>query len=432
MSSILSNEGAQVALQTLHNINQGIAAAQQEIATGRRVSTAEDNAAVWAISQTMQADVQGYRRVSESLSLGSATLAVSRTAAETVTDLLIDIKGKVVTAQGENVDRSKIQSNIDALKEQIGAVVDAAQFNGMNLLKNTDATAGSGSAAVLGYLRRDANGVSGADISISKQDLGTGASSVAASGGTYTADVASATLNATQSATIDGSGLSVEAGMAFSLSVFGTDSDDSSFTQSDLRTTSAATEKRSEIATTDLSYVARDGDTAGSVMSALAARWDNYAAENGIDGDVLTVSASGGSLSLSSGVTTGSDTIAVSLNTLDADAGNTIGGALELLDRLDVSTQSGAEAALVSIEGLIGQAAAASAGFGSDQNRLETQQAFNDKLSDSMKAGIGTLVDADMEEVTARLQALNVQQQLAVQALSIANSAPQSLLGLFR
>ena len=49
-----------------------------------------------------------------------------------------------------------------------------------------------------------------------------------------------------------------------------------------------------------------------------------------------------------------------------------------------------------------------------------------------MRAGIGTLVDADLEESSARLQALQVQQQLATQALSIANSAPQSLLGLFR
>jgi flagellin len=49
-----------------------------------------------------------------------------------------------------------------------------------------------------------------------------------------------------------------------------------------------------------------------------------------------------------------------------------------------------------------------------------------------MKAGIGSLVDADMEEASARLQALQVQQQLSTQALSIANQQPQSLLSLFR
>ena len=66
------------------------------------------------------------------------------------------------------------------------------------------------------------------------------------------------------------------------------------------------------------------------------------------------------------------------------------------------------------------------------QARIDIQKDFVSELSDSLKAGIGTLVDADMEEASARLQALQVQQQLATQALSIANQAPQSILSLFR
>jgi flagellin len=53
-------------------------------------------------------------------------------------------------------------------------------------------------------------------------------------------------------------------------------------------------------------------------------------------------------------------------------------------------------------------------------------------LTDSLKSGIGSLVDADMEAASARLQALQVQQQLGTQALSIANQAPQNILSLFR
>ncbi|MCH3802113.1 hypothetical protein LZB51_08935, partial [Campylobacter jejuni] len=53
------------------------------------------------------------------------------------------------------------------------------------------------------------------------------------------------------------------------------------------------------------------------------------------------------------------------------------------------------------------------------------------KLTDSLKTGIGALVDADMEEASARLQALQTQQQLGIQSLSIANQAPQSILSLF-
>ena len=93
---------------------------------------------------------------------------------------------------------------------------------------------------------------------------------------------------------------------------------------------------------------------------------------------------------------------------------------------------SGATSALTAIDGLIDQAIDAAAAFGSVQGRIETQSDFVGKLSDNLKSGIGALVDADMEETSARLQALQVQQQLGVQALSIANQAPQSILSLFR
>jgi flagellin len=81
---------------------------------------------------------------------------------------------------------------------------------------------------------------------------------------------------------------------------------------------------------------------------------------------------------------------------------------------------------------MIQNAIDSAASFGSAQGRIETQANFISSLTDSLKSGIGTLVDANMEEASARLQALQVQQQLGVQALSIANQAPQSLLSLFR
>ncbi len=102
------------------------------------------------------------------------------------------------------------------------------------------------------------------------------------------------------------------------------------------------------------------------------------------------------------------------------------------LDNIDVSTNAGADAALDNIETLIQNSIDAAAAFGSAEGRIETQSNFVSKLMDSLKAGIGTLVDANMEEASARLQALQVQQQLATQSLSIANQAPQNILALFR
>ncbi|WP_368073533.1 flagellin [Haematobacter massiliensis] len=107
-------------------------------------------------------------------------------------------------------------------------------------------------------------------------------------------------------------------------------------------------------------------------------------------------------------------------------------GGLGALDSIDVSTAAGAASALTAIEGLLDTVKTAGATLGSTEGRVEKQANFISKLSDALTQGIGAMVDADMEEASARLQALQVQQQLGIQALSIANSAPQNVLSLFR
>jgi flagellin len=70
--------------------------------------------------------------------------------------------------------------------------------------------------------------------------------------------------------------------------------------------------------------------------------------------------------------------------------------------------------------------------LGSLQTGIELQTDFVSKLSDSIDAGVGRLVDADMEEESSKLSALQTQQQLAIQSLSIANSSSSNILSLFR
>jgi flagellin len=70
--------------------------------------------------------------------------------------------------------------------------------------------------------------------------------------------------------------------------------------------------------------------------------------------------------------------------------------------------------------------------MGVTEKTLEDQSNFLESLTDTLDSGISSMVDADMEEEAARLQAYQVQQQLATQSLSIANQAPQSILSLFR
>ncbi|ESW59281.1 MAG: flagellin [Rhodobacter sp. CACIA14H1] len=404
MSSILTNNSAMVALQTMKSVNASLAKTQTEISTGKSVGTAKDNAAIWAISKVMESDVTGFKGISESLSLGTSTLAVARQASETVTDLLNKMKGKIVAAQADNVDRAKLQTDVEALREQITSVVGAAQFNGLNLVDGSQT-----SIDVLASLDRSNGVVTASSITVDAQDLSTG--------GYVANDVFSATTGGTISGAGDTFVLSLD-------SAGGT----GTITIADGTNAWAAGDKVSmRIGDRMASYTVSDSDVAAgnTVPDLIAVGLKNAIDKLGIDG--LTVdfdSANPGQLSFAND---GARDLAV--NGQFRNAGS---GGLGALASLDVSTAVGAQQALGSIETLLGTAIDASASFGSAQGRLSTQSDFVSKLTDVLKTGIGTLVDADMEEASARLQALQVQQQLATQALSIANQQPQNLLSLFR
>ncbi len=274
MSSILTNNSAMVALQTLKGVNNNLAKAQDEISTGKSISSAKDNSAIWAISKVMESDVAGFKAVSDSLALGESTVAVASAGAEQITNLLNDIKERVVAATGENVDYGKIGAEITELTNQVTGIINGSQFNGMNLLND------------------------------------------------------------------DGVDLTVLASL--------------------------------------------DRDNTGTVT-----------ASN------ITVTA-------------------VDFTTN-----------LDLSD-IDVSDATNAQASLANIEAHIQTAVDGAAALGASASRISEQRDFVSKVTDAMKSGIGALVDADMEEASAKLQALQTQQQLAIQSLTIANQAPQSILSLFR
>jgi flagellin len=230
----------------------------------------------------MTSDVASFKTISESLTLGSATVGVARSVSEKVVSTLQDIKSLIVQAQDESVDKAKYQTDIEQKTGLIETYINSAQFNGLNLLDGSSTTA----VNVLSSLDRDSTGtVSASFIAVNRQNLSTTAA----------------------------------------------------------------------------------------------------------------------------------------------------GGALLGLASIDVETSTAtAQAALASIETMMQSAIDAAAAFGSAQNRIEGQNEFVKTLVDAMNTGIGALTDTDMEAASSRLQALQVQQQLGVQALAIANQAPQALLSLFR
>lgn len=281
MSSILTNNGAMVALQTLKSVNMDLTDTQNAISTGKEIGTAKDNSAVWAISKTMESDIAGFEAIEEGLAIGEATVAVASAGAEQIVEKLTEIKELIVSAQSENVDHAKIQTDIDSKVAQVDAIISAAQFNGANLLV-TDV---------------DGNGASSMGVLASLDRVGAGG---------------------------------------------------------------AVTAVEITIATVDF--------------------------ESNLDLSTLTT----------------------------------------------ISDTDTASSALADIETFLQTAITGAAALGASAARLEDQSEFVGNLVDSMTLGVSTMTDTNMEEASARLSALQTQQELAVQSLTIANEAPGSLLQLFR
>ena len=423
MSSILTNTSAMVALQTLKSVNSNLAETQNQISTGKRVSNAQDNSATWAISKVMESDVEGFKAISESLSLGSSTVAVARDASETVTDLLTQMKGKIVSAQEANVDRDKLQTDIVALRDQIESVVGAAQFNGLNLIDGSSTDA----VDILSSLDRSTDGtVSDRSISVERQDLSLTTTATSAVFGAV--DVDDGTL-ATNGATNDDTAVTV-ADSANTVVTIESVSEGASYriVLDDVQL--SATGGGTAVGSRTFEYVAGTDDSAESVAQNLFGQINAYLGASTTSGE-YSLDRSGAALTISNDSGANMD-VTVKTSSGGTPGTSASGSGLGALNAIDVSTEVGAGQALSTIESLIQTSIDAASAFGSAQSRIETQTDFVSQLTDSLKTGIGALVDANMEETSAKLQALQVQQQLATQSLSIANQAPQSILSLFR
>ena len=97
-----------------------------------------------------------------------------------------------------------------------------------------------------------------------------------------------------------------------------------------------------------------------------------------------------------------------------------------------IDTLTKATAVLTKVDASIANVSASLARMGTASKSLDTHRTFVSKLQDSLTAGVGNLVDADLAKESAKLQALQTKQQLGVQALSIANPAPQIIMRLFQ
>jgi flagellin len=272
--SVNTNNGAQVALQYLNQTQGQLNQVQSAVNSGLKVASAKDDGAIYAIAQNQRGAVAGFSSVINSLNNGSSAIDVALSAGQSISDLLIQLKQKALSAADPSLDtasRQALNANFVALRDQISTIVKNAVFNNFNL--------------------------------------------------------------------VDGSTTMVQA------------------------------------------LASADGTR----------RVTTQAQNMKLSGPIVTIKTTS-----------------------------------------TVSTQAKASALINVIQASLTNVNAALAKLSSGAAKFSIQASFTQKLSDTLIAGIGNLVDANMAQESASLQSLQVKQQLGVQALAIANQQPQTILSLFK
>lgn len=273
--SVHTNTSAMIALQQLNKTNEQLEQVQNRINSGLKVNGAKDNASIWAVAQGQRADVGALAAVKMSLDRATSIADVSLAAGESISDLLTQIKEKVVAAMDPSLStdsRTALNADYKALLRQISQITENAEFDGANIL---------------------------------------------------------------------------------------------------------------------------NGSLAASIRFLANADADAY----------------------------------VTLGVKNLSLG---GGILTMAATTSINTATNATSVLALLDASITNLNTAMGDLGAQAKQIEAHNTFVSKLTDVLEAGIGNLVDADLAKESARLQALQVQQQLGAQALNIANTAPQVILSLFR
>ncbi|WP_454700253.1 flagellin N-terminal helical domain-containing protein [Agrobacterium burrii] len=445
MTSILTNVAAMSALQTLRSIGQNMETTQDRVSSGQRVGEASDNAAYWSIATTMRSDNGALSAVQDALGLGAAKVDTAYSGMESSIDVVKEIKNKLVAAREPGVDKSKIQEEISQLQDQLKSISSSSSFSGENWLqakvsdgtgKLTDVT-----KQVVGSFIRD----SGGNVSVKTINVALSNDTVLFDTSSGAAKDKQGILDSFASYSSTGAYKNFEITTGVGAAKATTVKAAMVFTEAQLKGLTPAA------AATPVTAVA--DATTGLVVVANASAAENGAYLKIGDDQFVKVMGDG-----TTGNATTVDTAQVTAGTvaigttkdgknvyLETGANNQLAKALNYsLTSLDITkdlvgptgvtltAEQSLDAMVSFVDKQLQSMTSAAADLGSVKMRIELQENFVNKLTDSLDKGIGRLVDAEMNEESTMLKALQTQQQLAVQALSIANNDSQSILSLFR
>ncbi|PXA83051.1 flagellin [Caulobacter sp. D4A] len=432
MSSILTNAGATSALQILRFLDSEVSGTQRQAATGLRVGQASDNAAYWSIATTMRSDQGALSVVQDALGLGAAKVDTAYEGMAATADILAAFMAKVVSAQQDGIDKKKIQEELEQLKQQIVSISNAATFADQNWLRSDMRGEAGTKTSVLSSSDR------GEDGTVSLQSIDVDLSKIALfknGGGGILQKEPDPDL---------GYGLGTIGGLlGFSASGYG-DVPGPAFDQPFTITKFDVVTVAFSVGTSQDTFVI----TKNVVDQALGGQI-GY----GYDGDIestadwakvllqatfLNKDPSDALLEAQGGVPNiffrAIPSLAAELITIQPPV-HTRTLPPEGIDILDIDvTDPDIDFPTITLvlDEMQQKVISAGAYLGSLKSRIDMQEAFGNRLIDSLDRGVGRLVDANMTEVSSRLKALQVQQQLAFQSLSITNSDSRNILSLFQ
>ena len=376
-----------------------LAATQQRVATGLRVAGPKDNGAVYSIAQTMRSELGGWEAANRSLSRGLSILDIAANGAQTISDLLVDLKSKALAYSDTSLNdnsRSLLFQDMQALLSQIDHVAGTSEFDGINLLTPVFDPPISLPAPMVGPV---------GDLAFSVP--------MGREPGLVTVEFNWLNAASFPEMTLEGAGLNDRAAFQYG---------------------AGATRYWSQ----DWSQTFRYGnwgdlDAAGPAALDFTFHADPHpplpdppAPAPPLPPDPFGVTME--SLTFTP-IRTRESVVASAHGTLaDLKYRPLTTGWLQLTNLPSMSPQT----ILNLIDAAQADTVEAASYFGTQQRAVDASLSFNRKLIDTLKAGIGNLVDADLAKESAQLQAQQVKQQLATQTLSIANGEPQWILSLFK
>jgi flagellin len=424
MISVNNNYGAAIALQSLNSTNKQLDEVQNRINTGLKVSSAKDSGAVFAIAQGQRARVSALASVQDGINRVSNVIDAGLAAGNSVSNLLSQLKTQAAAAMSEDLSTTQRQAYADEfnnIRASINGQLSAATINGANLVDGTNTANG------IKVLQSDlTNATGGGNVATVKN--------TAKPATTVTPQASDLVINASE-AWATGNDLVANDYLRIAV----TDVASGTVTNYAIQITATTTIQNlvdSVNASTGgkiiANYNASNGDLTFQASAAVATTSFTIATNNAATGTGTART----STFIGAATSTDQADVRPSNQTLISGYDFRVGGsgALSSLATLNIAgaTTTGANAAYTALGTMIDTLNSQLSTLGSKAKALDTQNEFLTKLTDTLNAGISNLVDADLAKESARLQSLQIKQQLGAQALSIANQAPSLLLSFFR